>query len=478
MLLALAAAAVIVPAAGAADGPVRRAAARQLPALERVVGAGVGSPALAQAQYDAARRLEASLPPSAGVSAGCRPLARDLQAYATGVLAATQGVDRLQSWRVAAGRRFADRALERVDRRRRTCRSTEPPRGVEQADAIASPRSGEAFFGDVREENHGEEARLYANGRLVETVRTAAAEVRLRLELPPGRYALELRFLRGGRNVHRSVARDVYLLPASAGPARPPRTTDRALNRRLAELAAGFPGHEAIYVQNLRTGRTAGWNADARFPAASTVKLGVAVAVLRRWRPHRRDLRLDPELRALAGWSSNLAANRLVSLLGGGSETRGAGIVSSVLRQLGATSSTYPQGYRVGTGVDAQPPLVSGRVTTARDLGTILRVVAAAAGGDSYAQRRSGLAAPSARYLLGLLLQGERSGNNIGLLAPALPRGTPIAQKNGWISSARHTAAIVYGHEGPMIVVVLTYREQLRRRDAVELGRLVVRTAL
>ena len=37
----------------------------------------------------------------------------------------------------------------------------------------------------------------------------------------------------------------------------------------------------AIYVQDLRTGRGAAWNARRRFPAASTLKLAIAVTVLR-----------------------------------------------------------------------------------------------------------------------------------------------------------------------------------------------------
>ena len=34
-------------------------------------------------------------------------------------------------------------------------------------------------------------------------------------------------------------------------------------------------------MQDLRTGRGAAWNAGARFPAASTLKLAIAVTVLR-----------------------------------------------------------------------------------------------------------------------------------------------------------------------------------------------------
>jgi beta-lactamase class A len=467
-------------AAGAGgDAGVRRAAFVHLSAVERAAAAGLGSEPYVQLQYDVARALAGAVPPLAYVSSGCRPLARALLGYAAGVVEAAQGVDRIEYWRVTAGRSRAGAALTRVERLGRTCRGSplerrRPP----QPDAIAHPRAGEAFFGDVREESHGEEARLYVNGDLVATAPATGPHVRFRVRRPPGRYRLEIRFLRAGRPVWRSVTADAFLLPAHARVARPAVATNRPLQATLARLGRSFPGYAAAYVHDLRTGRAAGWNVDARFPAASTVKLAVLLAALRRWERHRPDLQLDAEFRALTGWSSNLAANRLLLLLGNGSEWAGVQQVEAELARLGATSSTYPQHYRVGTDADAEPPHVSGRVTTARDLGRILRLVAGAAAGERKAQRRTGLSVPSARYALGLLLESERTGNNLGLLAGALPPRTPIAQKNGWITDVRHTAAIVYGRRGPVIVVVLTYRPNLTLRDAAAFGAQVVRAAL
>jgi hypothetical protein len=46
-----------------------------------------------------------------------------------------------------------------------------------------------------------------------------------------------------------------------------------------------------------------------------------------------------------------------------------------------------------------------------------------------------------------------------------------MAQKNGWINDARHTAAIVYASDGPKIVVLLTYDPGETRAHAAELGR-------
>jgi beta-lactamase class A len=282
------------------------------------------------------------------------------------------------------------------------------------------------------------------------------------------------------RRVRRSCARGdapvVVVRRAPALPAlpplvaaAPPGATDAALAARLAALGRSFPGYASIWTHDLRTGRVAGWNTDARFPAASTVKLGVLLAVAARLR-HPERSPLDYDLRALASWSSNLAANRLV-------ERFGIGSVQAALRRAGAWRSTYPQTYRVGTAradVVRQPPLVSGRLTTARDLGRLLYVLHAGGLGNRPALAATGLDAARSQYALRLLLASELRANNIGLVRPFVPPATPVAQKNGWIHDARHTAAIVYAPVGPRIVVILTYAPNLRLATARRLGAAVL----
>jgi beta-lactamase class A len=251
--------------------------------------------------------------------------------------------------------------------------------------------------------------------------------------------------------------------------AAPARTTDSALDARLGVLGRAFSGYAAIWVHDLVRGTSAGWNADARFPAASTVKLGVLLAALQRLRFPERSA-FDHDLRAMTGWSSNLATNLLVKWFG-------ASAAQIALRRAGAHRSTFPQGYRVGTAradVQDQPPIVSARVTTARDLGRILYVLHGCALGNVPALRATGLDPGRCGYALRLLLASELRGNNIGLVRPFVSSRIPIAQKNGWLNDARHTAALVYGPGGPKIVVVLTYAAGLKLSTARQLGRRVV----
>lgn len=262
-------------------------------------------------------------------------------------------------------------------------------------------------------------------------------------------------------------------LPKGSLRARAPRRRDDDLARRLAALGAGFSGWAGFWVHDLTTGATAGWNSDARFPAASTVKLGVVGAALRAYGAHPERSRAWYELRQITGWSSNLAANRLHARLG-------SAAVGTAMRRLGMYSSTYPGPFRAGTSVaDAPkpPPHSHWRVTTPRDLGRALYAFHAAAAGNRYVQRQSGLSRRQARLALALLVTSSTAYDNAGLLRPWLPPGVRVAQKNGWISDTRITAAIVYARSGPKIVVVAAYRPQLPRHVAVELGERVVEAA-
>jgi beta-lactamase class A len=249
--------------------------------------------------------------------------------------------------------------------------------------------------------------------------------------------------------------------------ARGERQKDSGLAARLAEVGTSYRGWAAFWVHDLGTGAWAGWNSDASFPAASTVKLGVLAEALRRG--HAPGSTLWYDLRQLAGWSSNLAANRLTRRLGGES------VVARSLRRLGANASTYPGPYRAGTSAaaDAPRPPSHGhtRVTTAHDLGRLLYAFHAAAAGNRYVARRTGLSRTQARRGIALLVHSARG----GLLEPFF--SAPVAHKEGWISDLRASAAVVYGRT-PRIVVVLAYRPGITEAEARALGRRVAALTL
>jgi hypothetical protein len=348
---------------------------------------------------------------------------------------------------------------------------------------LDSPLPAEASFGLIHAfvPAGATSAELYLGDRRVAAKTVMGARVAFRLAAPPGAYDLRVRFVRDGRLVRRDESRDVWLLRPSAQIARRQRGSDRALAASVAAAASRYPGYAAVWIHDLATGRTAGWNSDAPFPAASTVKLGVLVAALRRYGPRPERSSAWPLIRDVAVWSSNDASNKLLVLLGG-SEAGGSRVVEETMHRMGATASTFTGNYRLGTLRGLRPlgdaprplPFLTFRRTTAHDLGRILHELHAAALGNGLALRRTGLSVHEARVGLGLLLSSTSSGQNLGLFRPSLGERFPLAQKQGWTTKIRHTAAITYGPSGPRIVVVLTYAPNLDPTAAAALGRNVV----
>lgn len=266
-----------------------------------------------------------------------------------------------------------------------------------------------------------------------------------------------------GNRASRSVA-PVYGLPRAARPAGARRSREDApLARRVRNRARDFPGIAAVYVQDLRTRVGAAWNARARFPAASTVKLAIAVEVLRtlRGKPPPGSS-LQRLLWRMLVRSENEAANRLLVRIGGSTST-GAGRVNATLRRLGIHDSLLYGGYEVLTAaarpiplrVEEQPNFGGGKYTTAYDLARLHRFVHMAAGSKGELVRLPGsFTAADARYLLWTLAHVADRGK----LDRFLPARVRVLHKAGWIQRARHDAGIVYSSEGAFVAVVMTWR--------------------
>lgn len=429
------------------------------PAAEAAAARATGSEGWQRA-YDAARDLQEAVRRAAPVSRPCRPLWIALARSAAGRVRQMEGIDRPSGADVRTGLRAAIRARAAARRAAPSCRGTGSARAARALPL--SPAPGEAFLGPVvaRAPAGADAATLTVDGRPAGGVAVRGGRARFRVTAPAGRHTLRVTFTRGGRQTGGASAQGAWLLPPTARAAVPGSRTDPARAAALRAALRGGPAYRAAWVQDLATGATAGVAEGVAFPAASTVKLGLMVGALARLGPAPERSPYAHDLRAVAGWSSNLAANRLLRRLGG-TTTAVDG-----LRRLGARASTYPGEYVAGTelqpslppaGPGASPPRVSARVTTAQDLGRMLHALHAAAVGAPGARRQTGLTAHTARQALGWLLASQQRGDNRSLVAGGLPPGTPTAQKNGWIRSARHAAAIAYTDAGPVISVLLTY---------------------
>jgi beta-lactamase class A len=259
------------------------------------------------------------------------------------------------------------------------------------------------------------------------------------------------------------VVPHVLGLPRSAAPHAARGQLEPSLARRLTPLARSFRGTSAYFVEELGTGRGAAWNARARFPAASTLKLAIAVEALRTL-PTTPRPGSYPEtlLRRMLIESDNDAANELESFLGG-STTGGGARVDALVRSLGLNDTEMYGGYERSTQgrpipveASSAPSFGRGKYTSAHDLARLLTLVHLAAGGiGPLAERYRGEFTPAdARHLLYLLAQvGDRG--KLGLLL----QGRPVAllHKAGWISDARHDAGLVYYPGGVFVAVVMTW---------------------
>jgi beta-lactamase class A len=123
----------------------------------------------------------------------------------------------------------------------------------------------------------------------------------------------------------RFVALLAWLLAFATQPAwaeAPPRL--RAVEQRLAAMAAENPGEFGIAAVDLSTGETIGFNANQPFPMASTMKIAVAAAYLSEVDAGRRtldesigDSSAQKLMEAMLIHSNNQATDHLIATLGG-----------------------------------------------------------------------------------------------------------------------------------------------------------------
>jgi hypothetical protein len=264
-----------------------------------------------------------------------------------------------------------------------------------------------------------------------------------------------------------SAVRPVYGLPREAYPRAISSSQDNVLARRIRTLAQSYSGIAAVFVQNLRTGRGAAWNARARYQAASTLKLGIAVEVLRvlRGKP-QPGTRVAQLFHDMLVHSDNQAANELEIWLAG-STTAGGARVTATLRALGLADTYMNGGYIVGTfstvpiplRVERQPPYFTyGKYTTAWDLARLHRYTHRGAVGQGPLMGLPGyFTAADARYLL-YTLAHVRDPGKLDRYVGDEP-GVSVLHKAGWIMHARHDSGLVYWSDGAFVAVVMTWND-------------------
>ena len=302
-----------------------------------------------------------------------------------------------------------------------------------------------------------------ANGRTLVSKPLRGRRYSLRVTLPLGELSLRVTTIAGsGRRSSRVVSK-VYGLPAAARPRVVRSRQDPLLSYRLRALVSEYSGTAGFYVQSLTSGRGAAWNAKARFPAASTLKLAIATAVLAR---HSGipppDSYVGGLLREMITVSDDAAANALEVWLAG-STSAGSAQVNTLMRSIGLVDSIMYGGYEVRTlsasipvRVD-DPPVVAGKYTTAWDMASLWRAIWLASGAKGpLRDAQPGFTPADARHLLWLAANVRDT--------PKLDRvvgeraGVHVLHKAGWISTSRHDTGLVFWRGGVFVAGVMTWR--------------------
>jgi beta-lactamase class A len=362
---------------------------------------------------------------------------------------------------------------------------TAPPPPPLPPPAIERPAPRQASYGLVTGVAPAGARRIVvrAAGRTLADRRLGGRRFSLRLALPRGESRIRVVVVaRDGRRSGASVG-PVLGLPPAARPRAVAERGDPALTGQARRLAAAYGGSVGVYVQSLTSGAGGAWNARARFPAASTLKLAIAVAVLAR-HPGvpAAGSSIDELLHRMLVHSDNASANALEGWLGG-STSGGSGIVNALLEAVGIRETEMYGGYeierttsgRIPARVEDQPSWGLGKYTTARDLALLLRGVWLASGGKGPLARQ-GLDAAEARYLLFVLGRVEDHGK-LDRGVAGRP-GVTVLHKAGWIDSARHDAGLVFWRGGVYVAAVMTWRSRGAGVDADRLAGRVARAAL
>ena len=333
--------------------------------------------------------------------------------------------------------------------------------------AIEQPAPYQASFGLVTglAPRGTKQVHVLVAGRALADTKLRGRRFALRVPLPTGDVTVRVVTVAAKGRRSSAVVRNVYGLPAAARPREVRSRNDPVLARKLRSLLRRYSGTSAAYVQNLVEGGGAAWNAKARFPAASTVKLAIAATVLTEHRgiPSPNSY-VGSLLREMIVPSDDAAANALLVWLAG-STSGGGQRVNSLMGSIGMEDTIMYGGYEttrslsgpIPVRVDDQPSWGVGKYTTAADLARLHRAVWLASAGKGPLRRGdTGLTPADGRHLLWLLAHVRDTPK----LDTTVERSRDVAvlHKAGWINSARHDAGLVFWRGGVFVVSVMTWR--------------------
>ena len=361
-----------------------------------------------------------------------------------------------------------------------------PPTRVLAPPAIEQPAARQVSYGLVtgRAAPGTRTVVVSVGGRTLTSAPLRGRGFSLRVELPLGGVAVRVTTTTAGGRSSSIVVRDVFGLPGAARPRLAVARNDTLLARELRALTRSHASTSAFYVQSLTSGGGAAWNAKARFPAASTVKLALAAAVLAQDAGiPARGSRVAGLLHEMLTVSDDQAANDLLVWLAG-STSAGGQRVNALMRSIGLVDTVMYGGYdvrtlssRIPVRVERQPAFGVGKHTTAWDMAALWRAIwLASANRGPLRAAQPGLTAAEARYLLWLAAHATDP-PKLARIEHTRP-GVAVLHKAGWISTARHDTGLVFWKGGVLVASVLTWNARGAKESSDLLAGQIAATAL
>lgn len=255
----------------------------------------------------------------------------------------------------------------------------------------------------------------------------------------------------------------------------PPLPTMQDLSREINAYLLNFPGFGAAYIEDLTTGEEAWVDADVSFSGMSTLKIGIAAAVMHKL---ANGVAADDEEADLVGqWidyalgeSNNHAANQLLSYLGDGSVEVGTARFTAFMRELGMQSTYMQSGY------DAQVQLAqiatpgnqrtdwktnpdSNLQTTTAEMGRTLAAIYECTQGRGLLIETFGDRLTPDECMSILFYMSHDEFQELVWAGLPRPENAWIVHKHGFAYESHSDVALVWGPTGPYVISIFLFRE-------------------
>lgn len=212
-------------------------------------------------------------------------------------------------------------------------------------------------------------------------------------------------------------------------------------------MTSGWNGQFAVSVTDLQTGQIISVNGNRKQPAASTIKIFIAIGIAQQIDAGNIDRRdVDNLMQAMMRSSDNQASYELIEMLGHGDIVAGTAEVNTIAQALGTTGTfldSPPDHPEIDLGIAAD------NLLTSNDLNLVL----------SKLYRGQILSPSSTAYVLSLMALPEEWQN--GSIGGPLPSDSTVYHKPGWLDAPYNTwndaGIVIVNRIGQQISYVISY---------------------